>query len=412
MINYDRKLLFLLPEPVTSPDDKYPSLYSLSYVLTDLNFNIIDKNELITCKGYDYRLPSPSYLFTQGIDPYTIKNGLSVEKFLDESEKILHNPNVTIFTWSIRNLKILESMCLRQFREPTILDNVYALTDVNKVLKLSELFTEGKCLNTDSLLKCAFKYGFKEKLSIYDRLGRLRALIHIVKELNLKQTALLNYMSRPHEQKGEQISKAIGQGKFLVDYNVKERSLEVLKPLSLNGNDIDALYFDGNEVRRKYYRLGDFGVLSPATVLTQERQALVNIPLTQITNLLASANLECVKWDEVKNYSKEFFKDFSQKEYEEYQKILFNNTKEAVVAAPLTTSSNYRNIIFLFRGNNYKGTLLDSELTAYFKVCAAMIEKQLPNYVTELKYLSNSVNENSDEELKLINKIKNYPMDL
>ena len=41
-----------------------------------------------------------------------------------------------------------------------------------------------------------------------------------------------------------------------------------------------------------------------------------------------------------------------------------------------------------------------------------MIEKQLPNYVTELKYLSNSVNENSDEELKLINKIKNYPMDL
>lgn len=49
-------------------------------------------------------------------------------------------------------------------------------------------------------------------------------------------------MTRPHEQKAEQISKAIGQGKFLVDYNVKERSLEVLKPLSLNGNDIDALY--------------------------------------------------------------------------------------------------------------------------------------------------------------------------
>ena len=303
-------------------------------------------------------------------------------------------------------------MCLRQFREPTILDNVYALTDVNKVLKLSELFTDGKCLNTDSLLKCAFKYGFKEKLSIYDRLGRLRALIHLVKELNLKHTALINYMTRPHEQKGEQISKAISHGKFLVDYNVKERSLEVLKPLSLNGNDIDALFFDGNEVRRKYYRLDDFGVLSPATVLTQERQTLVNIPLTQITNLLVSANLESVKWDEFKNYSKEFFKDFSQKEYEEYQKILFNNNKEAVVVAPLTTSSNYRNIVFLFRGNNYKGTLLDSELTAYFKVCAAMIEKQLPNYVTELKYLSNSVNENSDEELKLINKIKNYPMDL
>lgn len=303
-------------------------------------------------------------------------------------------------------------MCLRQFREPTILDNVYALTDVNKVLKLSELFTDGKCLNTDSLLKCAFVYGFKEKLSIYDRLGRLRALIHIVKELNLKQTALLNYMTRPHAQKGEQLNKAIAQGKFLVEYNVKERSLEVLKPLSLNGNDIDALYFDGNEVRRKYYRLDDFGVLSPATVLTQERQALVNIPLAQITNFLSNANLESVKWDEIKNYSKEFFKDFSQKEYEEYQKILFNNNKGAVVAAPLTTSSNYRNIVFLFRGNNYKGTLLDSELTAYFKVCAAMLEKQLPNYATELKYLSNSVNENSDEELKLINKIKNYPMDL
>lgn len=412
MINYDRKLLFLLPEPVTSPDDKYPSLYSLSYVLTDLNFNIIDKNEIVTCKGYDYRLPSPSYLFTQGIDPYTIKNGLSIEKFLDEAEKLLHNPNVTIFTWSIRNLKILESMCLRQFREPTILDNVYALTDVNKVLKLSELFTDGKCFNTDSLLKCAFKYGFKEKLSIYDRLGRLKALIHLVKELNLKHTALLNYMTRPHEKKGEQIIKAISQGKFLVDYNVKERTLEVLKPLSISGNDIDALYFDGNEVRRKYYRLDDFGVLSPATVLTPERQALVNIPLAKVTELLSNAKIESVKWDALKNYIKEFFKDFSNKEYEEYQQILFNNNKGAVVAAPLTTGNYYRNIVFLFRGNNYKGTLLDSELTAYYKVCAFMIERQLPNYATELKYLSNSVNENSEEELNLISKIKNYPLDL
>uniref|UniRef100_UPI00402AA72C hypothetical protein n=1 Tax=Succinivibrio sp. TaxID=2053619 RepID=UPI00402AA72C len=107
-----------------------------------------------------------------------------------------------------------------------------------------------------------------------------------------------------------------------------------------------------------------------------------------------------------------FFKDFSLKEYEEYLKMLFNYNKESVVAAPLTTSSNYRNIVFLFRGNNYKGTLLDSELTAYYKVCASMIERQLPNYATELKYLSNSVNENSEEELKLISKIKNYPLDL
>lgn len=412
MINYDRKLLFLLPEPVTSPEDKFPSLYSLSYVLTDLNFNIIDKNELITCKGYDYRLPSPSYLFTQGIDPYSIKNGMSIEKFLDEAEKILHNPNVTIFTWSIRNLKILESMCLRQFREPVILDSVYSLADVNKVLKLSELFTDGKCLNTDSLIKCAFKYGFKEKLSIYDRLGRLKALIHIVKELNLKHTALLNYMTRPHAQKTEEIYKAVSQGKLLIDYNVKERTIDVLKPLSVSGNDIDALYFDGNEVRRKFYRLDDFGVLSPATVLTPQRQALVNILLQQVVSLLNKTNPKVVKWDEIKNYSKEFFKDFSQKEYAEYQKVLFNNNKGSVVAAPLTTSNSYRNMVFLFRGNNYKRTLLDSELTAYYRVCASMLEKQLSNYAAELKYLSNSVNENSDEELKLIDKIKNYPLDL
>ena len=412
MINYDRKLLFLLPEPVTSPDDKYPSLYSLSYVLTDLNFNIIDKNELVTCKGYDYRLPSPSYLFTQGIDPYSIKNGLSIEKFLDEAEKILHNPNVTIFTWSVRNLKILESMCLRQFREASILDGVYALTDVNKVLKLSELFSEGKCLNTDALLKCAFKYGFKEKISINDRLGRLRSLIHIVKELSKNNTALLNYMTRPHAQKAEQISKTISQSKFLIDYNVKERAGEVLKPLSLSGNDIDALYFDGNEVRRKYYRLDDFGVLSPATVLTPERQKLVNISLQKITDLLNRADLNTVKWDEIMNYSKVFFKDFSQKEYTDYNNIMNNSNKGSVVNAPLTMGNHYRNLVLLFRGNNYKGTLLDSELTAYYRICAAMIEKQLPNYATELKYLSNSVNENSDEELKLIGDIKNYPLSL
>ena len=105
--NLNSQYLFILPLPYSAPSSK-ASLYGVAYVLTDAAFNILGQKGYIKCKGIEYLLPSPVYLFSQGIDPYTIKNGLSIERFLDEAEKILHNPNVTIFTWSIRNLKILE----------------------------------------------------------------------------------------------------------------------------------------------------------------------------------------------------------------------------------------------------------------------------------------------------------------
>ena len=77
-----RKYAFVLPLPLNNPASK-AALYGIAYVLADENLNLTGEREIITSRGLDNLLPSPNYLFSQGIDPFTIKKGLSEEQFLD-----------------------------------------------------------------------------------------------------------------------------------------------------------------------------------------------------------------------------------------------------------------------------------------------------------------------------------------
>ncbi|MGN1280916.1 MAG: hypothetical protein ACI4UM_03300 [Succinivibrio sp.] len=408
----DYKYLFILPMPMCSPQDKYAMLYGFSYVLTDANFNTIGNTTTICCRGYEYRLPSPSYLFMQGIDPYRIKHGLEVSSFIDELEKQLHAPNVAVFTWSVHNLKIVEKMCLRQFRECDTLDRVSILADINKVLKLHDTLNQGQSLKSDSLINCAKAKGFREPKPLSEHEAKLQALIYLVKYLHDEDPALLKYSLRNRNEKAEFINRTIANSRCMSNYNTTDRCIEILKPLSFTDNLIDALYYDGNNVVRRFYDINDFDVLSPATVLTEQRQKITGIELDRIVDALNRHGNKSYENTNSLPFRYSFFKDFSQKDMELYESIKSLKNSAAVTKAPLNTSLLLRELVFLYRGNSLAKTMMDSELGAYYKKCRELVSKQIGTYKKELDFLLNRIDENNEDQIRLLKKLQHYPYDI
>lgn len=406
--NLNRQYLFVLPMPVSAPGVN-GTLYGIAYAVTDAYFNIVGNKEIITCKGVDYRLPSPSYLFSLGIDPFTISKGLSECDFLDKVSALLSNPNVDIFTWSSRNLGILQSMAYRNIHEFNLLKNTSCIIDINRVLKMHELFTNGQIFNSDALIACAKKYGLQSKLNNFSACDRLDALIHIVKCMCQQNAAMVSFMLKSTDMKKQMLQSSIASGKFLVDYNVKEHCLEVLKPLYLYDDYLEALYYDGANVLKKYYPLSDFPVFSPSAVLTQDRQALTGVNLNEAIFAINAVDQKKIQADESTlplGYS--FFSKLTDNDLAVYREYL-PLKKESLSQAPLSCSQSFRNLVFMLRGSNFTNTLLDNELQIYYKKCSSSIQAQLAQYVQEFKGILGRVNENDAEQLKLVEKIRAYP---
>lgn len=402
-----RKYAFVLPLPLNNPDSK-AALYGIAYVLADENLNLTGEREIITCRGLDNLLPSPNYLFSQGIDPFTIKNGLSEEQFLDILSEKIFNQETTVITWSIRNLKVLEQICLRNFRKPDILKKAYCVCDVNRVLKLHEILEGGIPFYSDGLSACAAKYGYQDKISKSEHTKRLDLLIYLFRYLSQVNGPLLRFVLRSYQDRIDSLSNIIAQVKYLLEYDSLSRSIEIIRPLSLREDTLEALYYDGNDVLPKSYELTDFGILSPATVLTPQRESIVNLSLRDAVTALKEAS---VPQNKEKGAYQTFLGTLSEADSVHYQNSLKLKNR-AFIRADNNCSESYRLYVALFSGNNYRENLSDSELHKYYRYCSVQIQSQLKQYIRELENLMATADENKTEDVSLIRKIQSYPMEL
>lgn len=402
-----RKYAFVLPLPLNNPASK-AALYGIAYVLADENLNLTGEREIITCRGLDNLLPSPNYLFSQGIDPFTIKKGLSEEQFLDILSEKIFNQETTVITWSIRNLKVLEQICLRNFRKPDILKKAYCVCDVNRVLKLHEILEGGIPFYSDGLSACAAKYGYQDKISKSEHTKRLDLLIYLLRYLSQVNGPLLRFVLRSYQDRIDSLSNIIAAEKYLLEYDSLSRSIEIIRPMSLREDTLEALYYDGNDVLPKSYELTDFGILSPATVLTPQRESIVNLSLRDAVTALKEAS---VPQNKEKGAYQTFLGTLSEADSVHYQNSLKLKNR-AFIRADNNCSESYRLYVALFAGNNYRENLSDNELQKYYRYCSVQIQSQLKQYIRELENLMATADENKTEDVFLIRKIQSYPMEL
>jgi len=403
-----RKYAFVLPLPLNNPSSK-AALYGLTYFIADENLNPVGKREIITCRGLDNLLPSPNYLFSLGIDPFSIKKGLSEERFLDEITDKIFNEETTVITWSIRNLRILEQICIRNLRKPDILKKAYCVCDINRVLKLHETLESGIPFNSDALSACAAKYGFKNKIPKGNHEGRLDLLEYLFRYLSQVNPSLLRFTLRSTRDRRDSLEKIISGNKYLLEFDLKTRSIEIIKPLKLNEDSICALYFDGNDVLFKNYELTEFGILSPSTVLTEQREKVVNLSLKEAVEALNRA--EIPEDNNSDNSYDNFIKKLSEHDLLHYRDAL-ESQKRGFIRADDSSSDSYRRYLMLFAGNNYKENFSDGELQSYYRYCSAQIQSQLNQYLRELENLMENTDSRITENVNLIRRIQAYPMEL
>lgn len=409
----DGHYLFILPLPANAPTEHNASLYGICYAYTDANFNIIGNKEIITCKGLCYKLPSPSYLFAQGIDPNTIRQGLSEHDFYKKVTELLTAPNTDIFTWSVRNLKILEKISLRLI-EPNVLSRINSLVDINKLLKLNEYFETGLFSKSDSLVNYAKKLGFNQKIDFCDPKSRLDMLLYVVKYLNQNESALLNYSLQGKTYNINKTRNAIEKNTTLLDYNPKLRLIQIVKPVAIiePKDGFEALVTDGDKLTHEFISFSNFGILSPSTVLTEKRQQITHFDLNAANKALYSADIKSLPLNEstLPLYDKliKLFNKADLKLYDEYLRM----PKNALDRPPLSCSKTFRELVFILRGNNFRGTMTDQELSYFYKMCANLIQNQARAYAKELNNLQNNINENDEDQLALFAKIQAYPTTL
>ncbi|MDY6421252.1 MAG: hypothetical protein SPL03_11980, partial [Succinivibrio dextrinosolvens] len=320
----------------------------------------------------------------------------------------IFNQETTVITWSIRNLKVLEQICLRNFRKPDILKKAYCVCDVNRVLKLHEILEGGIPFYSDGLSACAAKYGYQDKISKSEHTKRLDLLIYLFRYLSQVNGPLLRFVLRSYQDRIDSLSNIIAAEKYLLEYDSLSHSIEIIRPLSLREDTLEALYYDGNDVLPKSYKLTDFGILSPATVLTPQRESIVNLSLRDAVTALKEAS---VPQNKEKRAYQTFLGTLSEADSVHYQNSLKLKNR-AFIRADNNCSESYRLYVALFSGNNYRENLSDSELHKYYRYCSVQIQSQLKQYIRELENLMATADENKTEDVSLIRKIQSYPMEL
>ncbi|MBP5244600.1 MAG: hypothetical protein J6Z28_07805, partial [Succinivibrio sp.] len=238
---------------------------------------------------------------------------------------------------------------------------------------------------------------------------RLDLLEYLFRYLGQVNPSLLRFALRSTKDRHDSLEKIISGNKYLLEFDLKTRSIEIIRPLKLNDDSISALYFDGNDVLFKNYELTDFGILSPATVLTAQREKVVNLSLNEAVEALNRADIpEDVKSD---NAYDVFISRLSEQDLKHYNEAL-DSQKRGFIRADDSSSDSYRRYLMLFAGNNYKENFSDSELQSYYRYCSAQIQSQVNSYLRELENLMENTDSRIPENVNLIRRIQAYPMEL
>ncbi len=396
------KHLVVLPLPLNAPAG-LATLAGLVYVYTDEHFSPLGNKEVLTLKCLDYCLPSPGYLYAQNIDPYSLNQGLSEEEFIKKVIP-LFSPDTIIYTWSLHNLKILNQICMRTLRPLNLCKEVGGIVDLNLCLKVHELFSTGNYSSSSALERMVEKYKLLEKIDDSNNIQRLDHLLALGSYLNTVNPHLLNYMARDKSIHRLEIEKAIANDKYLFELNI-HTGTEVLKPLSIVDDKLRALCFDGGAVLYKSYDLYDFGLLSPATVLTEQRQHLLNLDLLDAeSHILNMPPQNSAKPNNVKPV---FFDSLSAQEQDFLNLIVDKGVP--VEKFPEFLSKKCRKMLLLYFGSNHQKDLLDNELVSYFSLCKQYLEKQLSRYSSELSTLYGMATD--PKRANLLIKIRHYPLE-
>ncbi|MCI6797130.1 MAG: hypothetical protein MR571_04615, partial [Succinatimonas sp.] len=278
--------LYLLTMPITS--DERGRLGGVIFAHADACLRPLETPQFIWCKLPERILPSPGYLFVQGINPALLRRGLNERCFIEKVQNLIKDR--TLITWDAKRLSTLSKCAIRSFRNDDKsfpVSRVSGLADLRSILHAAHLLGSLSKAPHKALDAAAQEYNC-QKQSKRSPQRRLCQLQDLTLMLRASHQALFDYQLRSNEFKNSLLTKALKE-QSLLSCITADGMLYLIKIINRNShsNEYQCLQVGREkQVKTKYINVLDGNIIAPAGVLTNERCDRLQLDLITLKKTL------------------------------------------------------------------------------------------------------------------------------
>ena len=396
--------LYLLPLPISS--DEKGRLGGVVFAHADAYLRPLEPPQFIWCKLPERILPSPGYLFVQGINPAFLKRGFNERIFVEKVQKLILAR--TVITWDAKRISTLSKCAMRAFKSGVKyypISDASGLTDLRSALHAAYLLgsltkAPYKALDiTAKLYNC-------QKLSKRSPERRLCELQDLALMLRSSHQALFDYQLRSTEFKNSLLNKSLKEQSPLtcITSNGTIYLTKVINRDDQNNEFLSLQIGRKNQVKTENVSSLDGTIIAPEGVLTKERCDRLHFDLATLKKALCTT-------PSVSNFGSFENTDYFDPTNEHDLKFLKTAFDAQDIPEPFKEcSTKLMEHYFFYLGDNKRGKLSYVQYKRYETISRAQVQKQLPKYINEAQALINHADEDSKDDALLMNAIANYPL--
>jgi hypothetical protein len=393
-------VLLLLPLPVTAP----PSIIC-GAVLQELTPALEPASEAQTLWGRlpERFLPSPNYLFAQRIAPAFLRGTQSLADFIRRVRA--RADGKIVVTWTPSYLYDLDRCARECFQAPDLTSRMAGIVSLRTAAFACRLLGDFPISpqpsleqTSDALRRKAFR-----AVTQVQRLGLLR---EILDALLAKNRRLVAYMLRPEESRQALLRKALADGTPVAAATITGDCGLARVTGENHGTFSMLLHSQGMTIPLLHER-ADGMMIAPPGVLTPERMRRLHCSRDAAMKDLFGTPPGDQEYPEPKAPGEDPASSDADRAY-----LRDCYASGTVPEPPQGVSMALRGRYFMYLGDNERERISGIVYKQYCDVSARMIERRARAYARETDGLMGYLVESNEEDLRLVQLIREYPMTL
>ena len=393
-------VLLLLPLPVTAP----PCIIC-GTVMQELTPALEPVSEAQALWGRlpERFLPSPNYLFAQRIAPAFLRGSQSLADFIKRVRARVTGK--VVLTWNPQYLYDLDRCARECFQSPDLTSRMAGIVSLRTAAFACNLLGDFQMSPLPSLERTwqSLEHKAYRAVTQVQRLGMLRS---IATALHARNRKLISYMLRPEESRAALLRKALNDGTPVAITTI-EGDCGLARITGENHGTFSlALCSQGIVLPLIYERAGGM-MAAPPGVLTHERLARLRYDRDGAMRALFGKPLGDLAYPAPKAVGEDPARSDADRAF-----LSDCYASGTVPEAPSGISMALRGRYYMYLGDNERGRISGAVYERYAQVSSQMIARHARAYEREAEGLSGYLDEGSEEDLRLIQLIGEYPMTL
>lgn len=393
-------VLLLLPLPVTAP----PCIIC-GAVMQELSPSLEPASEAQALWGRlpERFLPSPNYLFAQRIAPAFLRGSQSLADFIKRVRARVAGK--VVLTWNPSYLYDLDRCARECFQAPDLTSRMAGIVSLRTAAFACSLlgdFPMSPLPSLERTYQSLERKAFRAVTQV-QRLGMLRS---IAQALYARNKRLISYMLRPEEDRAALLRRALNGGTPVALATIEGDCGLARVTGEDKGTFSMALCSQGLVLPLLYERAGGM-MAAPPGVLTNERLARLRYDRDAAMRALFGKPLGDLAYPAPRAAGDDPARSDADRAF-----LADCYASGTVPEAPSGISMALRGRYYMYLGDNERARISGAVYERYAEVSSQMIARRARAYERETEGLSGYLDEGSEEDLRLIELISQYPMTL